>query len=96
MADQLPTHLARNLKFYPLSLREAMAKGEPLDFIAETFQVETCKGEKKPFAQLSTWELLNLKPYTVLGLTDRIYKEYGISSTFMSNIMVLLREKSSM
>jgi hypothetical protein len=65
-----------------------MAKGEPLDFVAETFQVETCMGEKKVFGQLSTWELLNLKPHTVLDLTDRIYKEYGISSTFMSDIMV--------
>ena len=69
-----------------------MAKGEPLDFIADAFKVETCKGEKKVFCQLSTWELLNLKPKTVLDLTDRIFKEYGISAAFMSDVMVCLSQ----
>ena len=79
--------LARNLKFYPLSLREAMAEGAPLNFIASDFMVETCAGQKKKFIDLSTWELLNLKPDTVLDLSDRIYDEYGVSSDFISDVM---------
>lgn len=39
---------ARNLKFYPLSLRNAMAPGEPLDFIAPTFRIATCGDPQAP------------------------------------------------
>ncbi|KAK3936916.1 L-tyrosine decarboxylase [Diplogelasinospora grovesii] len=70
----------RNLKFYPLSLKLAMAEGAPLNFLAHatpTFYVGTCKGEKKPFTELSTWELLNLTPSTVLELPTRLGEEYS-------------------
>lgn len=78
---------ARNLKFFPFSLRKAMEDGAPLDFVASTFMVETCQGEEKRFSELDVWELLNLKPATVLDLSDRLYKEYGISSSFLSDVM---------
>ena len=81
------TTIARNLKFFPFSLRQAMSDGAPLDFLAPTFKVETCQGEEKQFSELGTWELLNLKPSTVLDLSDRLYNDYGISSSFLSNVM---------
>ena len=64
-----------------------MAEGAPLNYISGDFMVETCAGEKKIFVDLSTWELLNLKPDTVLDLSDRIYDQCGISSKFMSDVM---------
>ena len=64
-----------------------MAEGAPLNYIASEFMVDTCAGKKKRFIDLSTWELLNLKPDTVLDLSDRIYDEYGISSAFMSEVI---------
>ena len=80
-------HLARNLKFYPLALRNAVKDFGPLSFIADTFLVETCNGPKKLFKNLSKWELLNLKVPTVLEIPDRLSVEYGISSTFLQNTM---------
>ena len=80
--------IARNLKFYPLSLRLAMKKDQRLSFIEESkFEVETCAGEVKAFAELSTWELLNLKSNTILDIPDRLYEEYGISADFLSTVL---------
>ncbi|KAF9769130.1 hypothetical protein IL306_013492 [Fusarium sp. DS 682] len=76
----------RNLKFYPLSLKLAMAEGEKLNFLTRIeppFKVLTCKGEEKAFTELSTWELLNLKPNTILEIPTRLTSEYAISATFL-------------
>ncbi|KAK1715386.1 hypothetical protein BDP67DRAFT_617791 [Colletotrichum lupini] len=81
------TFPARNLKFYPLSLRKAFGNGEALNFLSEAFKVETCKGETKLFTDLSTWDLLNLKPSDILDLPDRLYQEHGVSNAFLSYIM---------
>ncbi|KAI1431521.1 pyridoxal-dependent decarboxylase domain-containing protein [Xylaria sp. CBS 124048] len=78
---------ARNLKFYPLSLRQAFQKGEALDFLSESFYVENCQGVRKLFVDLSTWEILNLKPSDVLDLPDRLCHEHGISNVFLSDVM---------
>ncbi|KAI3328115.1 pyridoxal-dependent decarboxylase domain-containing protein [Xylariaceae sp. AK1471] len=79
--------IARNLKFYPLSLRKAFQKGEALDFLSGSFYVENCQGAHKLFSELSTWELLNLRPSDVLDLPDRLYRENGISNDYLSSIM---------
>ncbi|KAL8946948.1 MAG: hypothetical protein Q9222_006720 [Ikaeria aurantiellina] len=78
---------ARNLKFYPLALRQALKDFGPLSFIAGTFAIETCRGPKKLFRELSKWELLNLKVPTVLEIPDRLSVEYGISSAFLQDVM---------
>ncbi|KXJ85791.1 pyridoxal phosphate-dependent transferase [Microdochium bolleyi] len=78
---------ARNLKFYPLSLREAMKKGAPLDFMADKFYVENCQGKQRLFSALTDWELLNLKPNDILDIPDRLYQEHGISNAFLSDVM---------
>ncbi|KAF9872470.1 pyridoxal-dependent decarboxylase domain protein [Colletotrichum karsti] len=77
--------VARNLKFYPLSLREAF--DNELSFLSESFYVENCQGQRELFVKLSNWDLLNLKPTDVLDLPDRLYQEHGVSNKFLSDIM---------
>ncbi|KAJ5553355.1 PLP-dependent transferase [Penicillium frequentans] len=78
--------VARNLKFYPLALSQAIKKGN-LNFIKDRFEVETCKDGKKNFAKLETWDLLNLKPETVLDLPDKLYKDFGISRDYLKDAL---------
>ncbi|KAI8292985.1 hypothetical protein K4K56_005548 [Colletotrichum sp. SAR 10_98] len=80
-------HVTCDGTFYPLSLRKAFDEGQKLDFLKDSFHVETCQGERKLFTHLSTWELLNLKPSDVLDLPDRLYQEHGISNKFLSDLM---------
>lgn len=77
---------ARNLKFYPLSLYLAIIEGD-LHFVADTFEVETCSGTKKQFTKLSTWELLNLKPDTVLDIPQMLNDKWGISPGFIEKAL---------
>jgi len=76
---------ARNLKFYPLSIR--MALDGPLNFVAPTFKGRTSQNEEKLFVDMTAWELLNLKPETILDIPDRLNGEYGISSKFLEDVM---------
>lgn len=81
---------ARNLKFYPLSLKLAMGDKGTLRFLADVeppFLVENCQGTKKRFVELSNWELLNLKPSTVLDLPTRLATEYSISPAFLQTAL---------
>lgn len=79
--------VARNLKFYPLSIRSAMKEDGPLAFIADDFVIETCSGEEKLFHDLSVWELLNLKPTTIVDISDRLYAQYHISPQFLNDVI---------
>ncbi|KAL4767519.1 pyridoxal-dependent decarboxylase conserved domain protein [Aspergillus nidulans var. acristatus] len=78
--------VARNLKFYPLSLFQAITEGD-LQFAKNNFIVKTCAGAEKNFASLSTWELLNLKPETVLDLPKMLHDQYGVSPTFIEHAL---------
>ncbi|OQE32687.1 hypothetical protein PENFLA_c001G03350 [Penicillium flavigenum] len=78
--------VARNLKYYPLALSQAINKGS-LNFNKDLFKVETCKDGKKNFANLETWDLLNLKPEMVLDLPDQLYKRFGISSDHLKDAL---------
>ncbi|EPQ53147.1 PLP-dependent transferase, partial [Gloeophyllum trabeum ATCC 11539] len=93
-------YLTRNLKFYPLSLRNAMTKPRikahddqevemppPLAFAYGTFQVCTCTGQTKLFKDCTIWELLNLTPDTVLGLPIQLSCQFGVSSAFVEEAM---------
>ncbi|PSS37347.1 hypothetical protein PHLCEN_2v824 [Hermanssonia centrifuga] len=79
--------VARNLKFYPLSFKNAMALGAPFNYIASTFHVKLCTGEEKLFMNCSTWELLNLDPAVVLDLSGRLTTEYGMSTDYVQKVM---------
>ncbi|RIB26875.1 pyridoxal phosphate-dependent transferase [Gigaspora rosea] len=76
----------RNLKFYPLSLRLAVDNG-PLSFISSSFKVELANGSHKLLKECSTWELLNLKPTTVLDIPNQLFNKYGISSQFLQEVL---------
>jgi len=78
---------ARNLKFYPLSLRDASAEGAELYFIRDTFEVKTCAGVSKLFKDCSPWELLNLTVSTILDMPDRLKSDYSISPEFLDEVM---------
>lgn len=64
-----------------------MEDGNPLDYAASRFYIETCQGEQKLFSELTTWELLNLKQSIILDIPDRLYQELGISNDFLSGVM---------
>ncbi|KAF8824088.1 hypothetical protein HHX47_DHR9000097 [Lentinula edodes] len=76
---------AQNLKFYPLSLRLAMMN--QLEFIADTFHVDTCTHESKLLKDFTTWELLNILPSNVLDIPTRINEEYGITAQFLQDAL---------
>ncbi|CAG8544963.1 22226_t:CDS:2 [Gigaspora margarita] len=73
---------ARNLKFYPLSLHLAIEEGQ-LSFISKNFSIELANGSVKLFKDCTTWELLNLRPTSVLDIPERLYQKYGIASQFL-------------
>ncbi|KAJ8095625.1 hypothetical protein PM082_023032 [Marasmius tenuissimus] len=79
--------VARNLKYYPLSLKKAMYAGCPLAFAASTFAVTLCTGVSKNFFSCSTWELLNLTPTEVLDLPIRLSSQFGISQPTLDRIL---------
>lgn len=65
-----------------------MENRKSLEFLGNMdppFTVENCKGTKKLFKELSPWELLNLKPSVTLDIPTRLYKEYGISPSFLES-----------
>lgn len=78
---------ARNLKFYPLSLRDASAEGAEMHFIRDTFSVTTCDGATKLLKDCTPWELLNLKVSTILDIPDRLRADYSISPEFLDKTM---------
>jgi hypothetical protein len=61
--------------------------GGDLQFAKNNFIVKTCAGAEKNFASLSTWELLNLKPETVLDLPKMLHDQYGVSPTFIEHAL---------
>ena len=84
-----PGYLARNLKFYPLSLREAMKPGNPLSFIEDTFTIRTCSAQNEDVLvkDLSTWELLNLRSSDILDIPGRLQSQYGITPGFLEGAL---------
>lgn len=67
-----------------------MGNEGPLQFLADAeppFLVENCEGTEKPFVKLSIWELLNLKPSTILDIPTRLGREYSISLAFLQTTL---------
>ncbi|KAK1148911.1 hypothetical protein N8T08_007583 [Aspergillus melleus] len=76
----------RNLKFYPLSLSLAISKGD-LKFLEAKFEIELSDGSVKRILDCSSWELLNLKPSTVLDFPQQLYEQYGVSQTALAKAL---------
>ncbi|KAK7051050.1 hypothetical protein VNI00_005162 [Paramarasmius palmivorus] len=86
--DLISLHrIARNLKYYPLSLHKAMDPGAPLESLADTFIVNLCDGTQKNFYSCDTWELLNLSPTEVADIPERLFAQYDISSDYLSKVL---------
>jgi hypothetical protein len=51
------------------------------------FEVETAQGPKQTFSELLTWELMSLKPSTVLEIPTRLHDEYSISPSFLRDAL---------
>ncbi|WP_437717711.1 pyridoxal-dependent decarboxylase [Sorangium sp. So ce448] len=77
---------SRNLKFYPLSLRDAL-RSEPSLSAARELVVTTCDGRRALLGDLDAWSLLNLKVDEILALPARLTQEYGISSDTITAAM---------
>ncbi|KAH8423228.1 pyridoxal phosphate-dependent decarboxylase family protein [Aspergillus melleus] len=79
----------RNLKFYPLSLSLAITNGD-LKFLKDVkFEVELSNGSVKRFLDCTSWELLNLKPSTILEFPQQLYEQYGVSQTALAKALDL-------
>ncbi|KIK58986.1 hypothetical protein GYMLUDRAFT_170418 [Collybiopsis luxurians FD-317 M1] len=79
--------VARNLKYYPLSLKWAMEADRRLRFVRETFGTTLCTGEKKNFYSCSPWELLNLTPTEIAAIPGRLTAQYNISPFALGDIL---------
>jgi glutamate/tyrosine decarboxylase-like PLP-dependent enzyme len=66
-----------------------MAPGEGLEFLNDIFEISTCSDptQKKLFSKLSPWELQNLTVDSILDIPHRLTYEFGISSTYLEEVM---------
>lgn len=66
-----------------------MRPGEPLNYISDTFDIETCAvpRERKLFKDLDSWELLNLRTQDILDIADPFYLKYGITSQYLEAVL---------
>lgn len=80
--------VARNLKYYPLSVRKAMDDEDgPLRFISEEFKVRTCEGRSKLLKEMSLWEMMNLRVKTVLDIPGLLHEQFGITPEWLEEAM---------
>ncbi len=69
--------MARNLKFYPVSVRAAIQNEAVFQNIKD-FEVKLPDGTMATLADLDDWTVLNLAIDDVLDIPNRINKQYGI------------------
>jgi hypothetical protein len=69
-------------------MRKAMVDDDgPLNIIPESFSVRTCQGRLAKFRDLSTWELLNLKPKTILDIPEQLHDQFGITPDWLQTAL---------
>ncbi|KAI0031006.1 pyridoxal phosphate-dependent transferase [Vararia minispora EC-137] len=80
---------ARNLKFYPISLRAAMEPRQPLSFASSALRVHTCAQPDKEvlFSSLTIWDLLNLPVDVILDLPELLEKQCGVTPDFLATAL---------
>lgn len=65
-----------------------MADSQPFEFLCHSFKVTVPTSESLVlFANLSTWQLLNLPTSTVLSIPDRLRRQYGVSSQYLETTL---------
>ncbi|MBD0326339.1 MAG: decarboxylase, partial [Pyrinomonadaceae bacterium] len=77
---------ARNVKFYPVALQQAL-KSEGALAGAKEISVRLSNGGEAKLAELDNWQLLNLAADDVLALPERINKDYGIAVSALTDIL---------
>ena len=55
--------------------------------ISSTFEIKTSQGQSQLLRDTELWDLLNLSVEAILEIPERLYQEYGISSTFLEGVM---------
>lgn len=76
--------MARNLKFYPVSVRAAIQNEAAFQGI-KNFQVTLLNGSKAALVNLDDWTILNLPVDEVLAIPNNIATQYNIDPTIVSN-----------
>ncbi len=71
--------MARNLKFYPVSVRSAL-RANPAFEKLKSFCVTKLNNESHPLIGLNDWDVLNLPIDEVLNIAERMYNEYHEST----------------
>ncbi|KAK4174666.1 pyridoxal phosphate-dependent transferase [Triangularia setosa] len=80
--------VARNLKYYPLSVRKAMDDDDgPLRFISDEFRVRTCEGRLRLLKEMTLWEMMNLRVKTVLDIPGVLHEQFGITPEWLEEVM---------
>lgn len=76
--------MARNLKFYPVSVKAAI-KNESVFKHIQNFQVTLLNGSKVSLLALDDWTILNLPIEEILAIPNNISTQYNIDITTVSN-----------
>ncbi|MFS8083236.1 MAG: pyridoxal phosphate-dependent decarboxylase family protein, partial [Ginsengibacter sp.] len=76
--------MARNLKFYPVSVKAAI-QNEDIFKNAQSFQVTLLDGNKVSLLALDDWNILNLPIEEILAMSNNISKLYNLDLTAVSN-----------
>lgn len=76
--------MARNLKFYPVSVQAAI-KNEAIFKDLQKFEVTLLNKNKAYLLELNAWEILNLPIDEILSIPDRIAKQYNIDISTVGN-----------
>ncbi|KAL1690592.1 pyridoxal phosphate-dependent transferase [Schizophyllum commune] len=82
--------VARNLKFYPLSVHAAMTDEDgPLRFVADSYKVLTADNPSEPqlLRDLDPWHLLNLPIPVILSMGEELHLQYGITPEFLASAL---------
>ncbi|MGH2852813.1 MAG: pyridoxal phosphate-dependent decarboxylase family protein [Solirubrobacteraceae bacterium] len=76
---------ARNLKYWPVAVREAL-RGSPQLAPAKSMAVDLPTGGSGKLVELSGWQTVNLGVDTTLSLTPRLTSEYGIPASVVGEV----------
>jgi len=78
---------ARNLKYYPLSLKAALQLEPQLQPHAKEIQVTLCDGTAGILVEQDAWTLFNLNQDEVLTLPEQIATACGITSSQLTELL---------
>ena len=78
--------MARNLKFYPVSVKAALIN-EPGLQAAKNYTIKLLNGSMAKLIDLDSWTILNLPIDEVLAIAENISTQYNIDPTVFGNLV---------